>query len=508
MLMGGAWFVPAVVGLIAVPITVRGLGDDGYGVMALVGAVTGYLGLLDLGLGQGIIRYLSMFVARGHGATVRECLKIVLGWFSGIGALGSVGIWVLTPWLVGSVLDIPADLTQQSIVAFRLGGLAFALGMIASVLSLVPSAFLRYDLVSLTNAALLSASLTGAAVLVSLGYGLVSVMWFGVVLNGVACLVWGFFVARLVRSIPNEGPRFREFGREFLGFSTATGVNRIWSVISVETARVVVGIAGGAAQVAYYQIPTVISRKVTGLLHEMNLVLLPTGSQMAAEGDHESLRELYKRSSRLFYVINACVSGAVVVFSAPLLEHWVGARYAQEGTLALVFLTLASMLNAASMSASYVNMAMGRPKINLAFSVANSVIQLAVVYSLTVNLGVTGTALSGLLAACVVPFFLHHSHSRVLSISSWEVLRDCYLRTILAVSAVGAISFMLLRQFASSLLLSIGLVAAVAALGLAASAASGAIDAADWASLKGVFRREAGATDESPAPSSGGGADG
>lgn len=82
------WLVPSVVAVVTVPITVRGLGDDSYGVVALVGAVAGYLALMQVGMGKGITRYVSMFVARGNGRAIRGCLLAMVAWFSGVGVLG------------------------------------------------------------------------------------------------------------------------------------------------------------------------------------------------------------------------------------------------------------------------------------------------------------------------------------------------------------------------------------------------------------------------------------
>jgi len=488
LLSGASWIIPAAVAFFAVPITVRGLGANAYGVVALAGAVTGYLGLLDGGLGNGIVRYLSMFVSLRHGRAMRQLVKFTLAWYAIAGVFGAVVVWALAPWLAGSLLKIAPSLLRQSAVAFRLGGAAFGLGMIAAMLSYVPAAFLRYDLKSALTVTLGSISVTGPAVLVTLGYGLVPVMWFAVLANGVACVCWAMVAVRLLGNVPNAGPALNEYWGEFVGFSIKNGVNRVWSAVQTPTSQLIVGIAGGTAQAAYFRIPALISARVAGLLYQMSTVVLPTGSQMAAEGEHSLLLALYERVSRLFYVMNASVVGAVAVFSAPLLAHWVGPRYAQEGSATFALLTLAAGLNAVSMTASQVNLALGRPGVNLVFSLANSAINLATVYSLTVAFGITGTALSGLLAAAVVPFFLHYSHRKILDVGSWQVFRDCYLRTTLAVVAVSFVSWFALRPLASGLAITVGLVGVAWAACVLASVASGAVTGEDWASLRSALR--------------------
>jgi len=488
LLSGGSWLIPAVVAFITVPIVVRGLGASVYGVIALAGAVAGYVGVLDAGLPEGIIRYLSMFVSLRHGRAMRQLMTFVLAWFATAGALGIAIIWMLAPWLAKSVLKVPVALVPQTIAAFRLGGAAFALGMIVAALSLLPPAFLRYDLSSVLSVVLGSIGLAGPAVLVKLGYGLLPVMWFAVVVNGISCVCWSIVAIRLLRSTPNDGPPLSEYWKGFVGFSLKNGVNRIWSVVQTPTSQVVIGMTGGAAQAAYFYVPLSISTNITGLLYKVSTVMLPTGSQLVAEGEHDRLLALYERSSRLFYVLNASVVGAMVVFGAPLLGYWIGPRYAQEGAVAFALLVLAAGLNAVSMAASQTNMALGRPGVNLIFSLANSVINLGTVYSLTVAFGITGTALSGLLAAGVVPFFLHYSHRKTLSASTWQVFRDCYLRATVAIAAASCLAWFVLRPLASGLLVTIVLVGVTSAVGVAASAALGAVTREDWASLRSASR--------------------
>jgi len=488
VLSGGAWFIASLVAFVAVPIVVRGLGDNAYGVIALAGAFTGYLSVLDMGLGQGIVRYLSMFVSLRHGKAMRRLLLYVLAWFLGAGVLGAAIMWVLSPWLATGLLKIPVTLVPEAVAAFRLAGVAFGIGMVISVIALIPEAFLRYDLVTWMSVTVGSATLAGPAVLVMLGYGLVPVMWFSVVAAVVSGLCWGIIALRLVQSIPNQGETLKQYWGGFLSFSFKNGVNRVWSAVQIPTSQLVVGIAGGVAAAAYFQVPMLISGKVTALLYRLNTVLLPTGSQLFAEGEHGLLIALYERSSRLFYVLNASVVGALVVFSSPLLGYWIGPRYAQEGAVAFALLTLAVGLNAMSMTASQINMALGRPGVNLAFSLANSAINLVTVYFLTVWMGIAGTALSGLIAAGVVPFFLIYSHRNVLEASSWEVFRDCYLRATLAVITVSCVSWFLLLPLASSLFVTIALVGVAAALTVAACVALGVVTRADWDSLMWALR--------------------
>jgi len=484
-----SWVVPTLAAVIAVPITVRGLGDDGYGIVALVGAVSGYLAITQAGFGSAIIRFVSMFVTRGEGRAIRECLREVLSWFSAAGVIGGTAMWFLAPWLVNSVLKVPSALTGQAIDAFRIGGFTFAAGALVAPLSLLPNAFLRYDLVAGLQSGVAVASLAGPALLVTFGFGLIPVMWFGAALNVIAAVIYAVVGARLVRTVPKQGESFSRHRRGFASFVMTEATNQVWSMIQSQTNKTLVGVAGGTSQVAYFQVSTTVADRSNGLLNNMARVLLPTVAQLTAGGDHGGLAALYERSTRLLFLLNASITGAVVVFSAPLLGSWIAPRYAAEGGTALSLLMLAQLVGSMSQVGGNVNLALGKPKINLAFSVINSIVNLSTVYWLTAAYGITGTALSVLLAAFVMPTFVHYTNRNVIHIASWPMFRDCYLRTALLTTAVAAAAWLLLRPLASTLLVTVGLIGVTTIVGLLLGAAVGVADPTDRASIVAMLRR-------------------
>jgi hypothetical protein len=64
-LLGAA--VPAVVALGTVPLIVRGLGDAGYGVYALITAIVGYFAIIDINVTAGSVKHIA-----AHWAQTRQ----------------------------------------------------------------------------------------------------------------------------------------------------------------------------------------------------------------------------------------------------------------------------------------------------------------------------------------------------------------------------------------------------------------------------------------------------
>ena len=166
----------------------------------------------------------------------------------------------------------------------------------------------------------------------------------------------------------------------------------------------------------------------------------------------EAVKVLYVRSSRVFFVLNFSATMGLCVLSYPLLKYWVSTAYAAQGAVALVIFSISQSLHATTMAASYINLSAARPGINLTFSSVGNAISLVALYPLTVNYGINGAALAGLIAALNVPFFLHYGHRHVLHLSSWLVWRRCYQPTVIGTGLTAVAAYFLLLPLCRSLI--------------------------------------------------------
>ena len=79
------------VGLLYTPVMLKLLGQSEYGLYSLIGSFAGYLGVLDLGLGNTIVRYTAQNRAVGTENREAELNGLFLAIYSGIGLL-TVGV--------------------------------------------------------------------------------------------------------------------------------------------------------------------------------------------------------------------------------------------------------------------------------------------------------------------------------------------------------------------------------------------------------------------------------
>ncbi|NLT35688.1 MAG: hypothetical protein GXX83_07295 [Gaiellales bacterium] len=471
-----AWAVSAIAAFVCVPVTVRGLGADAYGLIALIGALTGYLGLLDIGLNQALVRYLSFYRELDQGRPMIAIVRVASVWFAGAGIVAAVALIMSAPWLARHAFHVAPDLFAGSVTVIRLSAINLVLGLLVSVGMAVPVSFLRYDIASGISGVFGVAAYVGPAVLVTMGRGIVAITLFYTASNVLSLLLYVCVGRHLLGSVKRDiGPGWKDVRRSVLSFAGLIAVNRVGSTVAVQTNKLVLGIANSAAATAYYQVPDVITSRAWQLLNRIAGVLFPTSAALIARKDTEGLRALYLRSSRLLFLANASIAMPVAVYARPLLQYWVDPTYAEQGALAMMLLAAAMALNAAAMAVGYISWGAARAGINLVFASVGSVITLAAIYPLASRFGVPGAAAASLAGAFVQPLFVHYVNRRILGISSRMVFRHCYLPTIVGAGLAATGSCLVLIRFADSLPATAVLLVVTALLSVVISGLLGAI---------------------------------
>ena len=73
-----AWGATILVNLAAIPLLIRYLGVEGYGIYLLLTGLFGYFGLLDFGLSEGVVKYVAHHIELGNHDSVTESMNAAL----------------------------------------------------------------------------------------------------------------------------------------------------------------------------------------------------------------------------------------------------------------------------------------------------------------------------------------------------------------------------------------------------------------------------------------------
>jgi O-antigen/teichoic acid export membrane protein len=428
--------IPALVALATVPLVVKGLGQAGYGLYALVTAIVGYFAVIDINVTAGSVKYIAEFNARRDPDSIAEtvCFGVLI--YAGLGLAGALGLYLGAEVLVTKVFAVPPRLSGEAIATLRLAALGFLVGQLQNYLQSVPQSLLRYDLTSRLEMAFgtLVPLLTVAVLM--LGYGLFEVILLRVVASAAHGLILWRMLHRLLPALRLRWPG-AAIRRSLLGFSAYSFLSRFASLSYAYADKLVIGALVGVTGLAYFTVASTLANRVLGLTYRLSGVFFPAASSLAASGELARLSRLYLKATRYVVYLNGAILVLVAVFARPILRYWMNPEFAEHGAVVLAVMALSQFVDSLTSLPSLVNDGMGHPRVSGVFALARAGAGLAVVYLGVTGWGIDGAAWGHLAASLVFSAaFLFYVHGRTVPASVAELASQAYAPTLFGIALV------------------------------------------------------------------------
>ena len=322
-------FLSIFVAFVYTPIMLRLIGQAEYGLYSLIGSVVGYLSILDLGLGNAIVRY----TARNRTLLNKDAESSLNGMFF----ILYCGIGVVT-LIIGAILFLnievmfSATLTEEDLKKAKLMTallvLNFAISFPLGVFGAILQAYERFVFMKLI---MIIRSLISPFIILPLlyaGFGSVTMVVVQTILN-LACLLANAIYCLKVLNIHFifnrfDYPLFWEIAR----YSFFIFLNIIVDKIYWGTGQLILGVVSGTTLVAVYSIAMQLTTMYIMFSTTISGLLLPRISMMVANGasDGDLSQELVK-IGRVQYVIMAYILSVVVLFGQEFIVLWAGEDY-------------------------------------------------------------------------------------------------------------------------------------------------------------------------------------
>lgn len=338
------------------PIMLSRLGLDKFGVWAVTGAVATYAGLLDLGIGRSLARFVAVFDAEGNEEKMRQCLGLGLLAVTAVGAGAAVAAALAAPLLSSQLGVLSTD--EMRIVALAAVGI-WTLNGYEDVLNVIGIG--KRQMVPPNVSSAISVSLNFAFSLAALVMSTSLVVYaLANVAAGVVALVPAFFAMRYLWAAPYAALPSRALVKEVLAFSIKNQIGWIADLVNFQTDKIIIALVVDVRAAAVYEIASRVVMAVRSAAILTVSALIPTAAARIASEGRQVIGEMYRR-----YMLRSCsISFPLFMLasvSAPfLLVAWLG-RAPGDSELLVPFLTLAFMANITTGVGSTIAIGAGYP---------------------------------------------------------------------------------------------------------------------------------------------------
>src|SRR5690242_2395265 len=192
---------PILAALFAVPVLVRTLGTNRFGLLTIAWMVIGYFSLFDLGLGRALTQLVAEKRGAGHDEDIPTLIWTALLIMFMLGVVGTIVIGSIAHVLVYRVLKMPETLRPETVRAFYV--LALSIPIVISSIGLrgVLEALHRFDLTNAVRTPMGVFTFVGPLLVLPFSSSLVPVVAVLAVGRLITCAVYGALCLRVLPAL-------------------------------------------------------------------------------------------------------------------------------------------------------------------------------------------------------------------------------------------------------------------------------------------------------------------
>ena len=409
---------PISLALFTTPYIVHKLTPEVYGVYVIAISLMGLLVFLDLGFGQGVIKFVSQYDAKKDYDHINKIISVSLLIYIVMGLVGSTLIFCLSDLLSSSLFKISEEYVATVSLGFKVVAIGFFFNFIKSVLSNIPKALQRYDISVKIQNAVWFFSIMSTVALLYLGQGLVAILISYIFYQLVAVVIYYFACKRILPTI-RIIPRFEKaVFKEVFSFCVFTAINSISGSVLFKVDKIIVAGFLGAEAVAYYQIPFMIAQMANGFMVSISQFLFPATSHMYSSGDHERLRECYFKSTRYILCLATVIVASLLFLGDHFIVLWMGREFAQRSRNLIQIISIIYFFHASGIVAFWFYNGLGKPKINAISSTIACISYLLASVFLIPKFGLIGAALAFGFTLIPFPVYIYILNTSIMRVGN------------------------------------------------------------------------------------------
>jgi O-antigen/teichoic acid export membrane protein len=311
------------INFLSIPIIIRFIGIEEYGLWSLVSTIVAFASLLECGLTSSIIVFLSKDISVEDSKGASETLTITSILLLCLSFLIVFCLWFASPFIITHIPSIQFSQHSSLIYASQLGGVFVFFNILQRLPIAIEQVYQRYGKMNLINTFYLAFNTLGLSVVAWLGGHSVEMMQWQILTNIIFLSVHCLFAWWMIKDIsPNFCWSFKK-ASEITKYSLASWSTVIVSSLFCQGDRLIIAFFLGARSLGIYaaisnivsQIPAVASVPVQPLVPKLVGILDSESKECKAE-----IRTVVGQALQLNVLISVIIGSSALAFSNSLVN--------------------------------------------------------------------------------------------------------------------------------------------------------------------------------------------
>jgi len=376
------------------PVVIRYLGLQRFGIFSLSWVVLGYFTMFDLGLGRAATKFVAEAIGKEEREKISGFLWPAVIFQSILGLMGAVLLGLITPFLVERIFNIPPEYINEAKSVFQLVALSIPVVMLSSSFRGLLEAEQRFDLINAVNMPIGIATFILPLIGVFLGYSLWGIAFQLLLIKLASLLAWLSICAYRFHLFKHRVIFKKETLMRLFSFGGWVTVTALIIPVFVSSERFFIGILSTLSNVTYYAAPYEITSRLWIIPGSLSVILFPAFSLLQGKNAYEHMNVIFRRSTKYFIIFIGLAVVIMAFFAQDILRIWLGSDFAQKSALVFQILLLSFLMNSLANIPHSLIHGIGRPDIMAKLYILELVTYLPFVFLMVKIWGINGAAIA------------------------------------------------------------------------------------------------------------------
>lgn len=415
-------------GVAFVPLYIKYLGIEAYGLIGIFAILQAWLALLDMGMRPALSREMARFTGGAHDIqSIRDLLRSVEILGVVIAGVVGLGIWAASGWLASEWVKaehLPLEVVASAFAA--MGGVT-ALRFIENIYVSSIVGLQRQVLENIVSGTMATVRGLGAIAMLAWVSPTIEAffMWQGLV----SLVTVVLFACVIYRTIPSPPHSTRFSGTALIGiWRFAAGMTAITflALLLTQVDKIFLSRLLPLESFAYYALAATLTGALYMMASPVSTAFYPRFTELVIRDDQRALSMAYHQGAQLVTVSMGTAAIVLIVFSNRLLLLWTGdAVLAEKVAPLLLVLSLGTLLNGLMCIPFQMQLANGWTNLGIKINIVAIAVLIPAILWVVPRYGAIGTAWMWVaLNIGYLVFAIYFMHRRLMQTEKWRWYRQ------------------------------------------------------------------------------------
>ena len=402
--------IPLLAGLVTIPYLLDRLGNEAFGILALVWALIGSFGVFDLGTGRALTYEVSKRARLDDSNAVNQTIRAGLALTVATGCVGTALVLFAVAPFAPTWFHVAPDLAASVRSAFEITAYAIIPTTVTSGVRGALEGFRRFGDANLNRAAIGTLMFLVPAATVWLLRPDLTLIAANLVIARIAICAMGLIQLR--QNIFVSAPLRLKQITPLLSFGVWVTISGIISPLMVYGDRFLVSYTLGADALPIYAIPQEALQRLSIVPLALATALLP---RLVVTRAVASTMQIYKANLWRVAAVMFVICGLAAALAHPILAAWISPDFADRSIVIVLILCFGLWVNSIGQISFTLLHALGRPKVTALFHCLELLLYAGLMLALCSAFGLVGAAIAWTARVSADSLLLHLAVKRYVA---------------------------------------------------------------------------------------------